>query len=52
MMASDGKRLPAVGTFRIEEADSPAALAMFGHGATMARSWAARLRTAEEMEKG
>jgi hypothetical protein len=52
MMDSDEKPLPAVGVFWIEEADYPAALAMFEDGATLPRTWAEWRKMAEEMKKG
>jgi len=52
MMDSDEKPLPAVGVFWIEEADYPAALAVFEDGAALPRSWAEWRKMAEEMKKG
>jgi len=52
MTASDDKPLPAVGAYWIEEADYPAALAMFEDGATLPRNWGEWLKMAEEMKKG
>jgi hypothetical protein len=51
MTDSDDKPLPAVGVFWIEEADYPAALAMFEDGAMLPRSWGEWLKMAEEMKK-
>jgi hypothetical protein len=44
--------LPAVGVYWIEEADYPAALAMFDDSGTLPRTWVAWLKMAEEMKKG
>ena len=52
MTASDDKPLPAVGAYWIEEADYPAALAVFEDGATLPRNWGEWLKMAEEMKKG
>jgi hypothetical protein len=52
MSHSDDKPLPAVGAYWIEEADYPAALAMFEDGATMPPTWQEWLKMAEEMKKG
>lgn len=52
MAHSDDKPLRAVGAFWIEEADYPAARAMFEDGATMPPTWKEWLKMAEEMKKG
>jgi len=52
MTDSDDKPLPAVGVFWIEEADYPAALAMFDDGDTFPPTRAEWLKMAQEMEKG
>jgi hypothetical protein len=52
MTDSDDNPLPAVGVFWIEEADYPAALAMFDDGDTFPPTWAEWLKMAQEMEKG
>jgi hypothetical protein len=52
MPHSDDKPLPAVGVFWIEEADYPAALAMFDDGDTFPHVWKDWLKMAEEMKKG
>ena len=52
MPHSDEKPLPAVGAYWIEEADYPAALAIFDDGSTMPRTWPEWLKMAEEMKKG
>ena len=52
MSPSEDSPLPAVGVYWIEEADYPAALAMFDDGDTLPRTWAAWLKMAEEMKKG
>jgi hypothetical protein len=52
MIPSDEKPLPGVGVFWIEEADYPAALAIFEDRDTLPRTWAEWRKLAEEMEKG
>jgi hypothetical protein len=52
MIPSDEKPLPGVGVFWIEEADYPAALAIFEDRDTFPRAWAQWCKMAEEMEKG
>jgi hypothetical protein len=52
MNTSDEKPLPAVGAFWIEQADYPAALAMFDDGDTFPSSWQEWLKMAKEMKKG
>ena len=52
MPQSNEKPLPAVGVFWIEEADYPAARAMFEDGATLPPTWNEWLKMAEEMKKG
>ncbi len=52
MNTSDEKPLPAVGAFWIEQADYPAALAMFDDGDTFPPSWQEWLKMAKEMKKG
>ena len=52
MLQSDEKSLPAVGVYWIEEADYPAARAMFEDGATLPPTWKEWLKMAEEMKKG
>jgi hypothetical protein len=52
MPQSDEKPLPAVGAYWIEEADYPAARALFEDGATLPPSWGEWRKMAEEMKKG
>ena len=52
MPTASDQPLPAVGVYWIEEADYPAALAMFEDGATLPPTRAAWLKMAEEMKKG
>jgi hypothetical protein len=52
MIPSDEKPLPGVGVFWIEEADYPAALAIFEDRDSLPHAWAQWCKMAEEMEKG
>ena len=52
MPSSPDTPLPAVGAYWIEEADYPAARALFEDGASLPPTWAEWLKMAEEMKKG
>ena len=52
MSQPDDQPLPAVGVYWIEEADYPAARALFEDGAALPPTWSAWRKTAEEMKKG